>query len=77
VAAETLPLLAPPVGSPGHAVSIVLGLAMIAVAFGKTALSVHRVPRLLRLRHFQHLRRVREALLGVALIAPGVRVAAE
>ncbi|MEV6041502.1 LysE family translocator [Nonomuraea sp. NPDC052116] len=68
-----------PAGSPGQAVPVALGLAMIAVAFSMTglgliALSVHRVRHLLRSRR---VRRVQEALLGATLIALGVRVATE
>lgn len=68
-----------PAGSPGQAVPVALGLAMIAVAFsmtglGLTALSVHRIRHLLRSRR---VRRIQEALLGATLVALGVRVATE
>lgn len=68
-----------PVGSPGQAVPVALGLAAIAVAFsltglGLVALSVHRMRHLLRSRR---IRRVQEALLGVTLIALGIRVVTE
>ena len=68
-----------PAGSPGQAVPVALGLAVIAVAFsltglGLTALGVQRVRHLLRSRR---VRRVQEALLGATLIALGVRVATE
>ncbi|HEX4814527.1 MAG TPA: hypothetical protein VFV66_17440 [Nonomuraea sp.] len=65
-----------PADSPGQAVPVALGLAVIAVAFsmtglGLTALSAHRI------RHLLRSRRVQEALLGATLITLGVRVAAE
>jgi len=68
-----------PADSPGQAVPVALGLAVIAVAFsmtglGLTALGVHRIRHLLRSRR---VRRVQEALLGATLIALGVRVATE
>ncbi|HUR08376.1 MAG TPA: LysE family translocator [Nonomuraea sp.] len=68
-----------PAGSPGQAVPVALGLAVIAVAFSMTglsliALSVHHIRHLLRSRR---VRRVQEALLGATLIALGVRVATE
>lgn len=68
-----------PAAAPDHAVPVALGLALIAVAFSLTglsltALTVHRVRHLLRSRR---VRRIQEALLGTTLIALGVRVATE
>jgi len=68
-----------PTQHPAEALPVAFGLAAIAVLFsltglGLTAIGVHRVRHLLRSRR---IRRTQETLLGLTLVALGLRVATE
>ncbi|MFC4912875.1 LysE family translocator [Actinomadura gamaensis] len=74
----TLPQFVPS-GRPAEAVPIALGLALIAVLFSLSGLSLVAVA-VGRVRHLlasPRVRRVQEALLGATLVGLGLRVAAE
>ncbi|MQA79456.1 MAG: LysE family translocator [Streptosporangiales bacterium] len=73
----SLPQFVP--SDPAQALPVALGLAAIAVAFSLTGLSLVSlgVGRARHLLRSPRVRRVQDALLGVTLVALGVRVATE